>query len=955
MQGGTIECWRAVFGVAALITLTGCVDVSEYAPHIVQAGRFVTVARAPGRPDEFLAASETGGLFRSVDGGFTWSLVVGLPSSRIADVAYAPQDANVIVVTFREDFRIGTGSGPIWLSNDGGHIWNEAPIQIPTGGICPAQTGGRGISFEPRSATIYVGTSCGMAISSDLGIHWALDFMEPAYTSPFVNGIGSVTATGDGRVYAAGDGVVSIREGELDWKRLSGVQANIDPYCVHCIAVSPIDNHHIFVFGATLQQSTDAGETWTQITSIPPWGNREPFVVASGPLQWAGFYDLYASDGTNLQRLRILDVPPVTQVISTKQLKVEHVDLSDLIFDLDGVTPKLLSGDGGLQVTIDGGNSWTLDNGGEAGLHALQIYEVAGQFVGRDDQVARHLYFGTQDNALWASPDAGLHWTNNAGPEGYVFQNDRAVTVSDQSRIFFLYGPDDTEHLSRPLFSQVAPWSAAPPFATTPYPDDKPIRLSGSRYVQNTHPSGPPFTNAYRLTDDWGASWSPAPVMLSDKTVVGPPVVVQQNAGQLLAQPVRLSIDWSTGFGVYGLWQWAFPSLAQIDPNGGLKNLAVEDRLPSRGVFAVNPQNANQMIAVDIGDEQVKYSIDSGASWHADQSLTTMISDSGKYRFLSADGHSLISVVGWDPDAPCHILVGARQGGIYETSDGGDSWRHVSGSEAIPEVSSFYFPPQGHIIVSSFGRGLWELHVDRRQATCNPHRGVRLQAVIRLLDPSSGAPLSSSPDGPFPERCNECSIIVARYGEVGAVDIRDGRLLRFVLRRGMVYQFDRSGSEIALQIPNVEFSELKDSWPTAVAQQLADDQVKGLVVREDRLVALVVSQRELQLKPRRVPKTTVTGARTAYGVVVAGNGDQLTLVGEGFDAGSRAITEMTGNCGPQRFQVIPDRTGRFRFNVVACGTAGSRHLVTTQQDGKRLIKTITMFDVTDRDAQAQRK
>ena len=65
---------RILGGLVALSFLSflsGCKDASEFQPELSQGGRIVSIVRAPNRPNEFLAAAETGGLFRSVDGGYT--------------------------------------------------------------------------------------------------------------------------------------------------------------------------------------------------------------------------------------------------------------------------------------------------------------------------------------------------------------------------------------------------------------------------------------------------------------------------------------------------------------------------------------------------------------------------------------------------------------------------------------------------------------------------------------------------------------------------------------------------------------------------------------------------------------------------------------------------------------------------------------------------------------------
>jgi photosystem II stability/assembly factor-like uncharacterized protein len=67
------------------------------------------------------------------------------------------------------------------------------------------------------------------------------------------------------------------------------------------------------------------------------------------------------------------------------------------------------------------------------GFNALQIYQVKGQWIGSSHNV----YFGTQDNALWSSDDAGSTWTRCCN-EGGSFEAEYRVTTSSDSQITFL-------------------------------------------------------------------------------------------------------------------------------------------------------------------------------------------------------------------------------------------------------------------------------------------------------------------------------------------------------------------------------------------------------------------------------------------------------------------------------------------------------------------------------------
>src|SRR5881394_2773241 len=106
-------------------------------------GRVARAAGVPGNPLLYYAATESGGVWMSSDGGTTWKSVFDdQPISSIGSIAVAPSDPNVIYVGSGEaNIRgnVAAGNG-IYKSIDGGkswtHVWNQEG-QIGTVAIDP--------------------------------------------------------------------------------------------------------------------------------------------------------------------------------------------------------------------------------------------------------------------------------------------------------------------------------------------------------------------------------------------------------------------------------------------------------------------------------------------------------------------------------------------------------------------------------------------------------------------------------------------------------------------------------------------------------------------------------------------------------------------------------------------------------------------------------------------------
>jgi hypothetical protein len=89
-----------------------------------------------------------------------------------------------------------------------------------------------------------------------------------------------------------------------------------------------------------------------------------------------------------------------------------------------------------------------------------------------------------------------------------------------------------------------------------------------------------------------------------------------------------------------------------------------------------------------------------------------IITNRGMYKFQDGPppySPMQITTIAFDPRQRGRILVGTVQAGVAFSCNFGQTWMRLEDSENIPNVSSFHFTPEGWVLASSYGRGLWRL------------------------------------------------------------------------------------------------------------------------------------------------------------------------------------------------------------------------------------------------------
>ncbi len=283
------------------------------------------------------------GLYRTIDGGKTWQCVLSVDDNVGAvDVQMQPGQPRVLLAATYERRRrawnfdgAGVGSG-IWRSEDGGDTWKRVGGGLPHGDI-----GRIGLAFAAG---------------------------EPNVVYATISNQNSATVKRRRTKLAADAGVV---EGEL--------------------AESVEQRRRRRTLGGEIYRSADAGKTWKKTNRTPVGGTP------------AYYYGQIRVDPSSAKRVWCLGVPLFFsknggKSFSSRGARGIHVDNHALWVDPEMGDHLLLGNDGGLHETWDCGKTWIhFEN-----LPVAQFYAV-----GVDNSSPYRVYGGTQDNGTWGMPSAG--------------------------------------------------------------------------------------------------------------------------------------------------------------------------------------------------------------------------------------------------------------------------------------------------------------------------------------------------------------------------------------------------------------------------------------------------------------------------------------------------------------------------------------------------------------------
>ncbi|NRD20612.1 T9SS type A sorting domain-containing protein [Winogradskyella eckloniae] len=633
---------------------------SGYNPGV---GRITSVSIDENNLDHIIVGSVTGGVWKSIDGGTTWTVLTdNLANIDVYALTIDPNNSS--------NYFWGSTNGALFKSEDGGATW-VLHSTLPGGSI-------NKILIHPTDPLIMYCSSQGSGLykSTDGGVTWS-----SIYFAGVSNGYDFRFKPNDPSVvYASGANFYVSTNNGASFNKISGVAPNQFSFGPKMIGVSANDPSVVYVleasgglFGA-LYKSTDSGNSFTKLSH----DGRNYFGYDSAGVDDNGQAPrdmAIAVNPNNVDDVHIAGINTwrsvdggVTFGITSQWTPYDannqnigycHADVDLLEFVGSGADVKLyVASDGGIyraeNPTVVNSSYYTDLT---AGLGIRQFYKIG---VSQTNPVI--VTGGSQDNgsSVLSSDGNWTDWWGADGMEGFVDKNNSQIlygtsqfgsfvkSFNGGANITYLTQPDDK--------GGDYTWNWIVPFEQDPI-------LQNVIYCA--------FDEVYKSIDS-GLNW----VSISQN--------FSNNIDHLKIAPtnnnkIYLAINglfWSTDDGGITWTQSA------LNLSGGQINS-----------IAVHPQNPNKIAIATTNNQKVYVSDDSGSTW-----------TSIKWDLPNFSSQAVV----WQSGTTNGLYVGMNYGVYYTDTTLGNSWTLFNNGLPNVRINELEInSADNKLYAATYGRGLW--------------------------------------------------------------------------------------------------------------------------------------------------------------------------------------------------------------------------------------------------------
>lgn len=707
-----------------------------------EGNRFSSAAGVPGDPHTYYVGAASGGIYKTDDGGVTWKPVFDdQPVQSIGALAVSPSNPNVVWAGTGEGkirSHISVGQG-VYRSVDGGESWTltglEQTGRIPRLLVHPtnpdvALVCALGHAYGPQRERGVFRTTDGGATwkhvlfvdentgCSDLA-------MDPTDPRVLFAGTWQLEIHTWGRTSGGpGGGLHVSRDGGETWTRLSGNGLPTKPVGKVAVAIAPSNPQRVYALFETgdgipwngqptedgqLWRSEDGGRSWKLVSRDRNVMGRPHYYsrVAVSPADEDETYYLTASFAKSTDGGLTLTTLP--------RREAPGGDHHDMWIDPTDADRMIVAHDQGLSISNNRGKTWLRQR-----LTNAQMYHVT-----VDNAVPYHVLGNKQDEPTYRGPSnsrimggrridgipRGMWHAVGGGESGWATPDptDPNIVWSSASGSGMVGGIVVRYEEDRRQFRAVEVWPeqsrGAAKGVRYRFVWDAPLHISphdnNTVYVGSQH--------VHRTTNG-GQSWeviSPD-LTLNDTTRMGPSGgLTGDNIGVEYAGVVFGIAESPIERGL--IWAGTNDGLVQLTRDGGATWTNVTANLPDLpawgSVRSIAPSRFDAGTAyltvdfhqVNDRDPYVYRTRDYGRTW---QKIV---------RGIPRSMLSYAKVIAEDPVRRGLLYLGTENA-VYVSFNGGDSWQPLQNDLPHAPVSGIVIQEHfNDLVISTYGRGFWIL------------------------------------------------------------------------------------------------------------------------------------------------------------------------------------------------------------------------------------------------------
>jgi photosystem II stability/assembly factor-like uncharacterized protein len=655
--------WTPVFDHEDVVSI-GAVAIPHDSADLVWVGT--------GENNNRQSSSWGGGVFKSTDGGKTWKNMGLVESRHIGRIVIDPIDHNIVYVA---------ATGHLWGPNmergvfktiDGGLTWTQALF-------VDEQTGATDLVMDPSNNKVL----------------YAAMYQRQRSTWGFNGG-------------GPGSGLYKSTDAGKTWTKLAaGIPAGalgrigLDIYRTDPKIVCALIQHES---ESGLYRSDDAGASWTKVSNANP-----------RPL----YFSQIRIDPNDVQRIYVVGVRLMVSDDAGKTFREVHLSYArpggerprdDLDVHAMWIDPRdsshlIIGSDVGIAKSYDRGATWDyVDN-----LPVGQFYHV-----GYDMETPYRVYGGLQDNDVWGGPSAVRNRFGIGNRDWFTLSiGDGFVAMADPRDARTLYGEtqggsivrvdrDTNERKTiRPQAARGEPplrWAWDTPFLISPH-DSNTILIAANKVFRSA---------------DRGDSWEAiSPDLtsgidretLSLMGVAGKEIKISKNDGVSGYPTIVALAESPKRAGLY--YAGADDGTVQVSKDGGKTWVDISGKFPG-----LPAQASARRIVASAFEEAVAYATfnNHGADDYAPYVYMTKDYGSTWTSLASTlPNGQTVNCLTEDPKNP-NVLYLGTEFGLFVTLDQGRHWVHLKNNlPTVPIDEITIHPRQNDMLLATHGRSLWIL------------------------------------------------------------------------------------------------------------------------------------------------------------------------------------------------------------------------------------------------------